>query len=294
MVDYNTLREIDSDDRIAYLGVMDIFRYPKLAAFAYSSQQDQNPILEVTGNLYIGNDRGLFSNKVYAFTNCDYIKLYRNKEYISTFYPDKKDFPNLKHPPIIIDDFIGDELVKYEKFSEKDSRKAKKMIRNINNTGTNLPFGYRIKIWFLSQKYHISYDECLKILRKYQYGNASKDASYRYDGYVGNVLVKSVVTETTKEINYVIETSRKRLEITDTYDVQRFVVKAVNQVGRTLPYCFDPIKIEVTGSVSLIGPDKVNLQGGVVGFWVKTNGQKGPGTIKIIGENTIIETVIVK
>lgn len=40
MFDYNTHKDFGSGDRICYHGVMDMFRIPKLAAYVYSSQQE--------------------------------------------------------------------------------------------------------------------------------------------------------------------------------------------------------------------------------------------------------------
>lgn len=294
MADYNTHSEFGSETKIAYHGVLDIYRNPKFAAYAYASQEDREPILELTSNLYIGADINESSNMIYAYTNCEHINLYRNGEYINSFYPDFKVYPNLKHPPILIDDFIGEELEKYERLKSKDATRVKKLIKFIGSNKADIPKRVMIKIMILAQRYHMSYDKFLSMMYKYKYSNFSKDNSYRFEGIVGNVVVKNVIIEKTFETDYIIEASRKTLEISATYDAQRIVVKKVNQVGQVLTYGFDPIKVEVSGCISLIGPSLLNLNGGMVSFWVRTNGDRGTGSIKITGEVTRIESIIVK
>ena len=77
MADYNTHKDFGSGDRICYHGVTDMFRVPKLAAALYASQQDDTPVMEISSSMDIGEHPGSQLGQVYAFTNCDYIKLYK-------------------------------------------------------------------------------------------------------------------------------------------------------------------------------------------------------------------------
>lgn len=294
MNDYNTHKEFGSGDLVCYHGVLDMFRIPKLASYAYSSEQDQTPVLELSSYMNIGDCPGGIIDKVYAFTNCDYIKLYRNNEYVKTFYPSKDIYKFLKHPPIIIDDFIGQLLEKHEGFSHRDSMLCKKLLKAASKFGANLPFIYKLKTFYLLKKYHLSFDEGVKLFYKYLGGWGSKNISFRFEGYKGDEKVKVITREYNPEYQYVMEMNRKTLEISLTYDALRVVVKKVNHNKEVLPYSFDPIKINVSGAIDLIGPSEVTLQGGAIAFWVKTNNTKGIGTITVTGEKTLIETIMVK
>jgi len=102
--DYNTHHEFGSGDRICYHGVMDMFRIPKFAAYAYSSQADPRDrvVLEpathwARGERSIG---GVFP--LVIFTNCDYVELFVYGTLIGRFYPASDEFPALPHPPVII------------------------------------------------------------------------------------------------------------------------------------------------------------------------------------------------
>ncbi|KEP70586.1 beta-D-galactosidase [Thioclava dalianensis] len=113
MFDYNTHKDFGAGDRICHHGVMSIFREPKYAAFAYSSQKDpaEGIVLEpVTawsrGERNIGGILPLI-----VLTNCDAVELSYD-DVVKRVEPDRERYPHLPHPPVIIDHrhFTKDEL----------------------------------------------------------------------------------------------------------------------------------------------------------------------------------------
>ncbi len=107
--DYNTHYDFGSGDRICYHGVMDMFRIPKFAAFAYASQvkPEEELILEpVTfcsrGERSIGGIAPLT-----IFTNCDYIQIYEDKKLLGSFFPCREEYASMCYPPIIIQEMVG-------------------------------------------------------------------------------------------------------------------------------------------------------------------------------------------
>ncbi len=102
--DYNTHYEFGSGDRICYHGVMDMFRIPKFAAYAYSSQV--NPAKEVVlkpVTLWARGERsigGVFP--LVIFTNCDSVEMKVDGESIGHYYPDYENFPGASYPPVVI------------------------------------------------------------------------------------------------------------------------------------------------------------------------------------------------
>lgn len=294
MNDYNTHQEFGSGDKVCYHGVLDMFRLPKLASAIYASQQEEIDVLEVSSNMNIGDYPAGELSEVYVFTNCDYVKLYKNNEYIKTFYPDFKRFKHLKHPPIIIDDFIGELIEKHENISAKDSIICKDILKAVGKYGNNLPLRYKLKILKILKTYHMSFDDGVKMFFKYISGWGTKQTTYRFDGYIQSEKIKSVIKENNTHFSYQLLPDRKTLTIDQTYDAMRVVVKKVNQHGEIISYSFDPVEINVDGAISLIGPNKIHLQGGIAAFWIKTNGDKGIGTIRITSDAALSETVVVK
>jgi beta-galactosidase len=105
MFDYNTHKDFGSGDRICYHGVLDMFREPKFAAYAYSSQGSpkEGVVLQpvtfwARGERNIGGVLPLI-----ILTNCDYIELKFGEFEAKRVYPDRETYPNLDHPPVVID-----------------------------------------------------------------------------------------------------------------------------------------------------------------------------------------------
>ncbi|MBE0700384.1 MAG: glycoside hydrolase family 2 protein, partial [Acholeplasmataceae bacterium] len=295
MSDYNTHREFGSGDRVCYHGITDMFRIPKLASVVYKAEFNLNPMMVVSSEMNIGDYPAAHIERIFIFTNVEYVRLYKNDKYINTFYPSNKAYPNLKHPPVVIDDFIGGLLKREEKMSQKDAETTKDILKAVTQYGANLPLRYKVKTLFILKKYKMTYDEGVKMFYKYMSGWGKGKTSYRFDGYKNRQLAVSVIKEHNEKFIYELTSSRKVLFIEDTYDATRYVIRKVNQHGETINYSFDPIEINVYGSIELIGPRKVSLQGGALAFWVKSNNQRGIGKIEVRTPTVMIkDEVMVK
>jgi beta-galactosidase len=291
MSDYNTHQEFGSGDKICYHGVLDMFRIPKMASFAYRSQQDEVPVLHVSSTMNMGEHSAGSLSSVHVFTNMDYIKLYKNGEYISTFLSDQKNYPNMIHPPVIINDFIGETLKHNEQMTTKDAELTKRILMAVGVHGNHLPLKYKLQILYLLKKYKMTYDDGVKMFYKYLSGWGTKTVGYRFDGYLDNALKISVTKENNTEFHYTLTSKRDALKIEETYDVERFVLSKVNQHQELIPYAMDAFTIEVSEHLELIGPNQIALMGGAVGFWVKTK-SKGRATITVKTNEGIIQKEI--
>jgi beta-galactosidase len=103
--DYNTHKDFGSGDRLCHHGVMDMFREPKFAAFAYASQSDvsEGVVLKpvtfwARGERNIGGVLPLM-----ILTNCDEVELRYGTNPPKRVAVDRARFPHLPHPPIILD-----------------------------------------------------------------------------------------------------------------------------------------------------------------------------------------------
>lgn len=289
--DYNTHKEFGSGDRICYHGVLDMYRIPKYASYAYTVQQDDLPVLEVMSTMNLGDHPAGFLGDIYVMTNLDYIKLYKNDVFIKTFYPDKKTYPHLKHSPVIINDLIGETLMKQEKMTYKDAELTKSVLRAVSMYGNHLPLSYKLKMLFILKKHKKSYDDAVNLFYRYMTGWGSTHNTYRFEGYKNDALVKTIIKEPTFTTDLILESNESDLIIEDTYDVKRYVIKKVDQHQELLTYAFDAISIHVEGDITLIGPRDLSLIGGAVAFWVKAT-KAGHGVITIEHRDmTIVEEV---
>ena len=102
--DYHTHKDFGSGDHICHHGVMDMFRLPKMAASFFKSQKsaDVQPVLEPATRWTVGDRNGGGIDPITIYTNCDYIKVQVRGREIGCFYPDREQYPNLAHPPIIM------------------------------------------------------------------------------------------------------------------------------------------------------------------------------------------------
>jgi|KBSMisStandDraft_5_1062788.scaffolds.fasta_scaffold00533_7 beta-galactosidase len=102
--DYNTHANFGSGDRICYHGVTDIFREPKPAAGFYKSQCDPSEeiVLEPAFHWARGDESIGFTKAVFC-SNCEHLKLYINDKLIAEADPERKQFPNLRYAPFVLD-----------------------------------------------------------------------------------------------------------------------------------------------------------------------------------------------
>lgn len=296
MFDYNTHKDFGSGDRICYHGVMDMFRIPKYAAHAYHAQSDLNPMMFVANAMNIGEFEGSLLDDIYIFTNCDYVKLYKNDKYINTFYPNKDKFKHLPHPLIIIDDLVGDEIKNNEQFSPKDAEIIKALLIKASKEGAHLPLLDQLKMLRLFIKYKMNMSHAEALYTKYFGGWGQKSTEYRFEGYMNDTLVDSKTHSEITKIRLDVDIDSKELIEDDTYDVTRVVMRLKDQNDHDVIYANESVRVEVSGPISLIGPKNIPLTGGSAAFWIRSKHSSGQGEIKVVSERfgTIIESVTVK
>lgn len=284
MFDYNTHKDFGSGDKICHHGVMDMFRIPKHAAFVYGSQQDENPVMYVANSLNIGEYDASLLEDIYVFTNCDYIKLYKNGEYVNTFYPDRKRYPNVMHPPVIIDDLIGNAIKENEKFGASDAKIVKELLMKVNKNGANLGLFDSIKMGRIVLKYKLNMRDAEDLYTKYFGGWGSLATYYSFEGYMGDKCVLKTTKGQVMNPRLTMVIDESKLVEEETYDTTRIVLRLVDDYGNDIVYANDAVTIKTEGPIEVIGPKVISLIGGSIGFWVKTKGESGIGKVEVISE----------
>lgn len=296
MSDYNTHKDFGSGDKICYHGISDMFRIDKLAASFFRAQQDKYPVLEVTSNMEIGDVNGGQVGTVYMITNCDEVNLYKNGKLINTFdiKAMKKDseFKYLKHPPIVLDDIIGNQIIEENPFkmSKRACNKLKALLLSIKRHGTIM--GVMRKIFTamgLMIKYKLTIEDFTALFGRYATNWGDKSVSYKFEGVLGG---ETVVSEKAacQYITLKAEADSTTLIENETYDVTRIVVTARSQTDTVVPYSFDAFNIETEGDIKVIGDTCTNLIGGARAFWIKSLGKSCNASVIIkssIGNVTI-------
>ena len=280
--DYNTHKDFGSGDRICYHGVTDMFRNPKTVAAVYKSQDNQQPVLEVSSSMDIGEHPASIKGKVWIFTNADSVKMYKNGKFIKEFPSHNEHFPDMVKSPILIDDYVGDQLVVDERMP---AEKAKYVSMAINHLALNgfphvAPIPTEIADKCLNY-YQMTVDQIIGLYGKYVENWGAKSSVYRFDAIVNGEVVKLVTKSAMSKMSLEAQVSHTDLHEGNSYDVAAVRIRAVDENGNLLPYSNDAIKVTAEGPVEFIGPDIFALRGGMAGFYVKTTGKKGAAKVKI-------------
>lgn len=284
MADYNTHKDFGSGDRICYHGVTDMFRVPKLSAAVYASQQDKSPVLEVSSSMDVGEHPGAIVGQIYIFTNCDYVKIYKNGVYKSTAHPDNKKFAHLPHPPILPADYIGDSLVKDEGLNETSAKYMKKAMVAAAKYGYIMPPHHYLELATGVVAGAIPIPRVVELVTKYFANWGDEQVEYRFDGYKDGRVVKSVTKTAVMSKSLVASADSLTLAEDKTYDVTRIELRCVDQNGNQLPFANNAVKVSVDGPAKIIGPDQFALIGGDRAFWIRTIGKSGDITVTIEAE----------
>ena len=276
MFDYNTHQDFGSGDGICYHGVMDMFRNPKLASAVYASQSEDKPCCVVSSSMDIGEHPAGDIGRVYVFTNADCVRLYKDGVFVREFAPSREEYPALPHPPVIIDDYIGELLITQEGFDEKTAAAVKECLLAVAKFGpSSLPPKILAKFARLMLLKGFKFSDGVELYGKY-IGNWGGEATkWRFDAVKGGKLICSVTRSPGQRVHLEVSTSKTQLCEGDTYDAAAVRIRAVDEHGNLAPYWQEPVILKCSGPIMLIGPEIISLKGGSGGCYVKTCGSSG-------------------
>jgi beta-galactosidase len=105
MFDYNTHKDFGAGDRICYHGVMDMYREPKFAAYAYASQgEPEGGVVLQPVTYWARGERNIGGVlPLIILTNCDYVDIKFGEFEPKRIMPDRQTYPHLPHPPVVVD-----------------------------------------------------------------------------------------------------------------------------------------------------------------------------------------------
>ncbi len=295
MFDYNTHKDFGSGDRICYHGVMDMFRNPKMAAYVYASQQEENPVLELSSSMDIGEHPGCNRGDIYIFTNAESVKMYKNDTFIKEYKTLDSKFKNLKHGPIRIDDYIGSALEEHENMTHSQAETVKELLNETARVGLyGLSKQMYLKAAGLVARYQMKMTDAVELYNKYIGDWGGTSTTYRFEAIRDGEVVKELIIKPMSgwSIDAVID--HEVLKEEESYDVAAIRINAVDENNNVLHFFNDPIEISVTGPIEIIGPRIISLQGGMGGTYIKTIGKAGEATVSIKGMNGTEKVIKVK
>ena len=292
MADYNTHKEFGSGDRICYHGVLDMFRNMKPAAYIYSALSDRQDVLYLTSSMDIGEHPACNRGRIWMISNADSIRMYKNNCFIKEYFPKDSPYKNLSHGPIAIDDFIGDAIEK----GESGTGKYKALLKEFLNMIAIYGMGHAPKrVYALMAKLVIIYRQnpadLISLFNKYvgNWGDASTE--YMFEGVKEKRVVKALVKKPSRELHLEVAVSRNVLIERESYDVSAVRIRAVDENGNVASFFGEPVMLEASGAIEIIGPKMFGLKGGMGGTYVRSL-REGEGSLTI--SNYQCESVTVK
>ncbi len=284
MFDYNTHKDFGSGDRICYHGVLDMYRNPKLAALIYACQQEETPILELSSSMDIGEHPACNRGKIYIFTNAERVRMYKNDVFIKEYRAEDSPYRNLAHGPILIDDFIGNEIHEKESFTTHQADIIKSALNYAAVYGyAHLPIKHILSALECLTFYHMKPKDVVRLYTEYV-GNWGETATvYRFDAIKDGQVVKRVVKEPMQSLHLEVKPSHTKLEEKNSYDVAEVRIRALDNNDNPLPFYQEPLELKTEGPIALIGPSVVTLRGGMTGVYIRTIGETGLAKLMIQG-----------
>ena len=274
MFDYPTHKDFGSGDRVCYHGVLDAFRNPKPAAALYASQGEGKPVLNVCSSMDIGDYPGGQVGDVAVLTNADAVRLYKNGEYVTTLRTG--DYPGLPHPPMILDDTVGELLETQEGFDEKKADLLRSCLLAVRSHGlSHLTPAELARMGVAMAKYGMTFADAQALYGKY-IGNWGGEATvWRLDGMKDGQAVASVTCGPGTKLHLEAVPSHTVLTEGDQYDMAAVRVRILDEYGNITPYAQLPVTFCLEGEAELVGPETVTAEGGMTGTYVKTTGKTG-------------------
>jgi beta-galactosidase len=281
MFDYNTHKDFGSGDRICYHGVMDMFRNPKPAAYVYAAEGSSSDILYVTSTMDIGEHPKSSRGRIYIISNADSVRMYSGDDLLKEYHPSDSGFKNLKHGPVLVDDYIGDRLIKYENMGRRQSDLLKTVLNGWTIYEGNFNAAMLGAALQLMIFYRMKMSDIVGLYQKY-IGNWGQAASiYRFEAVKDGKVVKTVIKGPVSAVRIDYDISSDSLKEKHTCDAALIRIRAVDEYGNVLPYYNEPLRIRLSGPISLAGPKTVSFQGGQTGIIVKSQGRSGKAEIRI-------------
>ena len=280
MFDYQTHKDFGSGDRICYHGVMDGFRNPKLAAAFYASQ-GEIPVLEVSSPMDIGDYPAGRLPGAWVFSNGEKVVLRKNGVFVKEFIPDPES--PLPHPPVEIDDIIGDLLNSQEGFTGKKETLIHDCLKAAQKYGiSTLPFKYKVKLAWAMLRYRLSYNDGVNLYGKYVGNWGGESTVWTFEAIRSGEVVACSDRAPASRLSLEVRASASELQEGDAYDMAAIRIRVLDEYRNLASYAQLPVSFTVEGdTVQIVGPHIATLEGGMGGTYIRTTGKTGKSTLHI-------------
>ncbi len=270
MTDYFGNDDSGHSDGLCRYGVMDAFRNPKMAAFLYAAQPGRGEVLALSDDAPGG--------RTYLLSNAADVRLYRDDVEIACYKTKAgSSYHNMRHGPILLEDWLGDLLVEQEGLTPRQNEWVKAVFSDYDRYGRIKSMGAKMAAVELEKIAHKDSRALYELYQTYHKGNAT----YHFIAENEGKDVAALVRDRGSEKHLLAVADKNRLTDAKTYDVAEVRVRALDENGGVLDRYDGILQIETKGVIELIGPRLISFSGGYCGFYVKTTGEPGKGAVRI-------------
>ena len=228
----------------------------------------------------IGEHPASNRGRIFAFTNADAVRMYKNGEFISEFTHENTPFRHMFRPPIEIEDFIGDALERNEGFTPVQARFTKDILNHSARFGySRLPPKLLLKTLWLMLRFGMRPHDAVELYQKYIGNWGGRSTEYRFEAVKNGQVVGTVIKGPMTSLQLEARPSHTVLRENGAWDAALVRLSMHDQNGNILPFWNGPVTLETEGPIELIGPQITVLQGGLGGTFVKTTGDSGPAAL---------------
>ena len=220
------------------------------------------------------------TGEIYAFTNGDEVRLYKNDEFVKSFV--SSGFEGMKHGPVKIDDTIGELLETKEGMDKAQASLVRECMLAAGKYGmANLPAKYKAMLAYAMVKYRMSFEDGYALYGKYV-GNWGGEATvWRFDAVKDGKVTASTVKTPGQKLHLDVKTSSTVLHEGEVYDMALVRIRLLDENGNPASYAQLPVSFRTSGPIKIVGPRIAVLEGGMCGLYIRTVGRKGPASLTI-------------
>ena len=208
--------------------------------------------------------------------------MYKNDRLLKEYRKEDSCYLHLLHGPILIDDFIGDAIIKEENYTEKLAKEITEALNLAALHGlSHLPKKVYLTALKMVLLHHMKPSEAVRLFTQYigDWGGASTE--YRFEGIKDGKVVKTVIRKPMTQMQLWAEADHTELTEENSYDVAAVRIRMLDENGNLLNFFQEPVLLKTEGPVSLIGGEVISFKGGMAGTYLKTTGREGEAALII-------------
>lgn len=280
--DYVTERSRMFPDGRFHGGVSDPFRNLKPEAWKLAAGQKQCPVLGFAPP-YQPESRDTADGSLWIFTNAERLNFYRNGEAVGSWEEPNRQEGSLNRRPLMI--WPGEasgELMEKEGYSQTEARRILRLLREVSVYGWEcLPFKVRLYAAVLRVLHRVTEEECKRLYQNCIPGNELPETVWKVEAVYQNQWKKTMTFGNADGIFLKVRQEREILETDGSWECSMVRIEAVDEQGGRLTDFTDPIELEASKGIELVGPALITLREGAGGCLIRTLGECKEGVLKI-------------